>query len=206
MKIKCPQCLLENLKGSKFCQECGFELSPENLKKVKTGIAASLHEEIEKIDDVIFRPKKREMFSKKPIERFVFIACVGTILGFIGIMVLASLSSEESQTTNIKTESATFPISYLNIVDSDLIYDDYFESYFTGTIKNFYSRAARNVSVRLDFYYDKDLKRHFDTRIVTIWNGAEENGAFSFQVPINFYPRDHQSWWTWKIESADYGL
>ncbi len=196
--------MFENLKGSKFCQECGFELTSENLKKVKT-IAASLHEEIEKIDDVIFRPKKKEMFSKKPIERFVFIACVGTILGFIGITVLASLSSEKSQTTNIKTESATFPISHLNITDYDIIYDDYFESYFVGTLKNAYSGAARNVSVRLDFYYDEALKRHFDTRIVTIWSGAEANGAFSFQVPINFYPRG-QSWWTWKIESADYDL
>ena len=114
-------------------------------------------------------------------------------------MILAYLPTEE------QTEPAIFPISYLNITDYDVIFDDYGESYFVGTLKNAYSKAARNVKVRLDFYYDEAMKRHFDTRNSIIENGAEANGAFSFKVPITFYPQD-LFWWIWKIESADYGL
>ena len=199
MKIKCSQCSFENINGSEFCQECGYKLSPENLKKAKTGIATSLHEEIEKIDDVIFKPKEGKSLFKKIL---LWILIIGG-LGFVGLMILGSLPSDESSTTEEQTETATFPISYLNITDYDVIFDDYTESYFVGTLKNAYSKAASNVKVRLDFYRDEALKQHFDTRTVTINNGAEANGAFSFKVPLTFYPQD-LFWWLWKIESASF--
>jgi len=59
--------------------------------------------------------------------------------------------------------------------------------------------------LRLDFYYDKALTQLFDTRKVVIENGVEANGAFSFEKPLYFYPKD-QYWWVWKIEGADYDL
>ena len=201
MKIKCPRCSFENIKSSEFCQECGYKLSLENLKKAEAGIATSLHEEIEKIDDVIFKPKKGKSLFKKIILWTLIIRGVG----FVGLMVLGSLPSDESSTTEEQTEPATFPVSYLNITDYDVIYDDYGESYFVGILKNAYSKVARNVKVRLDFYYDEALKRHLDTRNVVIESGAEPNGAFSFEKPLYFYSAD-QYWWIWKIESADYGL
>lgn len=204
MKIKCPQCSYANLKGSEFCQECGYKLSPKKLEttgKNQTGLATSLHEEIEKIDDVIFKPKKKKSLIKKI---FLWVLIIGGV-GFGGLILFALFPGEDGDITTVQTEPAAFPISYLNIIDYDIIFDDYGESFFMGTLKNAYSIAARNVKVRLDFYRDEGLKQHFDTRTVTINNGAEANGAFSFEVPLTFYPQD-LFWWLWKIESADYGL
>lgn len=204
MKIKCPQCSYTNLKGSEFCQECGHKLNLREIeatKKNKTRIATSLHEEIEKIEDVIFKPTRK----KNPIKKIFLWVLIVSSVGFLSLILLASLPGEESDITTNQTETETFPISYLNITDHEIIYDDYDESYFVGTLKNTYSKAARNVKVRLDFYYDEAMKRHFDTRNAIIEKGAEASGAFSFEVPINFYPQD-QYWWIWKIESADYDL
>jgi len=201
MKIKCPQCYFENLKGSRFCQECGYNF--KNLKETRDEETKSLHKEIEKIDDVIFQPKKKRVSLKNIIiGTFVLGALV-----FIGLLFLAPLPANDStsDSTTITENPITFPIIFLNITDYKIIYDDYGESYFVGTLKNAYSKAARNVRVRLDFYYDKDLTHLFDTRKVVIENGAEANGAFSFEKPLYFYPQD-QYWWIWKIEGADYGL
>jgi len=200
MKIKCPQCYFENLKGSRFCQECGYNF--KNLKETRDEETKSLHKEIEKIDDVIFQPKKKSIsFKNIIIGVFVF----GPLV-FVGLLVLVGLYySDTSNKASYIESSVTFPISYLNITDYKIIYDDYGESYFIGTLKNAYSKAVRNVKVRLDFYYDKALTQLFDTRKVVIENGAEANGAFSFKKPLYFYPQG-QYWWVWKIEGADYGL
>jgi len=205
MKIECPKCSYKNLLGSEYCQECGTNLS--KLEKRKESKPESdnkkpIHKEIEEISDVIFKPKKKRSLA----SWFVIIVFIGLGL-FALFLVLASFSEDISSpdTSTTIEESADFPISYLNITDYDVIFDDYGESYFVGTLKNAYSRAARNVKIRLDFYYDEALKRHFDTRNAIIKNGAEAKGAFSFEVPLNFYPQD-QFWWIWEIESADYGL
>jgi len=205
MKIKCPQCSFENLKESEFCQECGYKLSSkkiETIEKSRTGLAASLHEEIEKIDDVIFKPKKKGVSFKNII---IGVVVVGA-LAFTGLLLLASFTPGESGTDEqITSEPTAFPISYLNITDYEIQYDDSGESYFVGVLKNTYSKAVRNVRVRLDFYHDEALSKHFDTRNTIIESGAEPNGAFSFQIPLTFYPQDF-FWWIWKIKSADYGL
>ncbi len=204
MKIKCPQCCSENLKGSRFCQECGYDFKNLKEKETKDEEAKSLHKEIEKIDDVIFQPKKKGIsFKNILIGTFVL-----GVLGFIGLLFfLASPPANDStlDPTTTTENSTTFPISYLNITDYKIIYEDYGESYFVGTLKNAYSKAVRNVRVRLDFYHDKALTQLFDTRKVVIENGAEANGAFSFEKPLYFYPQD-QYWWIWKIEGADYDL
>jgi hypothetical protein len=207
MKIKCSKCLYDNLENSKYCQECGTELIQEEEEvknkqvRVKVDDKKPLHKYVEEIDDVIFKPKKRDSLFKK-ILLWTLIICV---LGFASLMLFAFLTSEDDSITTTQIEPTTFPISYLNIVDYEVIFDNYGESYFEGTLKNTYLKAARNVKVRLDFYYDEAMRRHFDTRNVTIKNGAEANGAFSFEIPLNFYPQD-QFWWIWKIEGADYGL
>ena len=205
MKIKCPQCYFENLEGSRFCQECGYDF--RNIKETKGKEVKSLHEEIEKVDDVIFQPKKKRVSFKNIIIGIIIGTFVLGALGFIGLLFLASLpaNNSASDSTTITENPITFPISFLNITDYKIIYDDYGESYFVGTLKNAYSKAVRNVRVRLDFYYDKSLTQLFDTRKVVIENGAEANGAFSFKKPLYFYPQ-YQYWWVWKIEGADYGL
>jgi len=189
MRIKCPQCSFENLEESNFCQECGYNL--RNINETEVEETKSIHEEIEEIDDVIFQPKKKRISFKNIIIGVL----VFGFLVFVGLLVLAGLYNSDT----------SFPISYLNITDYKIIYDDYGESYFVGTLKNAYSKAVRNVRVRLDFYYDKALTQLFDTRKVVIENGAEANGAFSFVKPLYFYPQN-QYWWIWKIEGADYDL
>jgi len=200
MKIKCSKCGFNNLEESEYCQECGCNLS----NKIKTKQAkekGSLYKEIKAIEDVIFKPKKKGISIKNILIGILVIGGVS----FGGLMLLALLPSGEGDTTTVQTEPATFPISYLNITDYNIIFDDYGESFFVGTLKNAYSKATRNVKVRLDFYRDEALKQHFDTRTVTINNGAEPSGAFSFEIPLTIYTQDLY-WWLWKIESADYGL
>lgn len=207
MKIKCPECFYENLEDSEYCQECGAKLiqDEEKTKNSQAEVEASdkkpLHKYVEEIEDVIFRPKKKT----SPIKKFFLWVLVIIVLIFSGWMLSVFLSAGENDTALTQTEPTTFPISYLNIVDYEIIFDDYGDSYFAGTLKNAYLEAARNVKVRLDFYYDEALKQHFDTRNTIIENGVEANGAFSFEIPLNFYPQD-QFWWIWKIESADYDL
>ena len=204
MKIKCPQCSFENLEGSTFCQECGYNLRSKKPQPITSKITTSIHEEIEKIDDVIFKPKKKGVLKKI----IAWILIIG-VVGFVGLILLASLPAEEVDTTSSQSEAQSdpevFPITYLNITDYEIIYDDYAESYFTGTLKNAYSKAALNVKVRLDFFHDEAMKRIFDTRNVVIQNGAEANGAFSFEIALSFNPQGVY-WWFLKIEGADYGL
>jgi len=200
MKIKCPDCSYSNLEKSEFCQNCGYDLTKKGSSNKNE--AKSIHEQIEDIDDIIFKPKKKGISIK---NIFIGLVVLGAI-GFIGLLILAAVpTNEDNSNEQITSEPTTFPISYLNIADYEILYDDAGESFFTGVLKNTYTKAARNVKVRLDFYYDEALKKHFDTRNTIIENGAEQNGAFSFQIPLTFYPQD-KYWWVWKIESADYGL
>lgn len=201
MKTKCPDCGYDNLDKSRYCQNCGYDLSKKSdvSKKSET---KTLHEQIEDIDDIIFKPKKKGVSLKNIIIGVVVLGA----LGFIGLIILAALPADQSTSNEQSTsEPTSFPISYLNITDYEILYDDAGESYFTGILKNTYSKAARNVKVRLDFYYDEALKKHFDTRNTIIESGAESDGAFSFEVPLTFYPQGDY-WWVWKIEGADYGL
>lgn len=201
MKTKCPDCDYGNLEKSKYCQNCGYDLSKKSGASEKSKVE-TLHEQIEDIDDIIFKPKKKGVSLKNII---IGVLVLG-VLGFVGILILAAIPTDENTTSEQSVSDPTnFPISYLTIADYEILYDDAGESYFTGILKNTYSKAARNVKVRLDFYYDEALKRHFDTRITIIESGAESNGAFSFEVPLTFYPQGNY-WWVWEIEGADYGL
>lgn len=201
MKTKCSECGYNNLDNSRYCQNCGDDLS-EKSDDSKKSDTKTLREQVEDIDDIIFKPRKKDISLKNII---IGVVVLGT-LGFIGIIILAALPTDQN-TSNEQSaaEPTSFPISYLNITDYEILYDDAGESYFTGILKNNYSKAVRNVKVRLDFYYDEALKKHFDTRYAIIESGAESNGAFSFEVPLTFYPQG-KYWWIWKIERADYEL
>ena len=176
MKTKCPDCGYDNLEKSKYCQNCGYDLAKKG-DVPKKAEAKTLHEQIEDIDDIIFKPKKKGISLKNIIIGVVVLGA----LGFIGLIILAALPTDQN-TSNEQSaaEPTSFPISYLNITDYEILYNDAGESYFTGILKNTYSKAARNVKVRLDFYYDEALKKHFDTRNTIIESGAESDGAFSF--------------------------
>ncbi len=201
MKTKCPDCDYSNLEKSKYCQNCGYDLSKKSGASEKSE-AKTLHEQIEDLDDIIFKPKKKGVSLKNII---IGVLVLGG-LGFVGILILAAIPTDENITSEQSvSEPTNFPISYLTITDYEILYDDAGESYFTGILKNTYSKAARNVKVRLDFYYDEALKKHFDTRNTIIESGAVSNGAFSFEVPLTFYPQGDY-WWVWEIEGADYGL
>lgn len=201
MKTKCPDCDYSNLEKSKYCQNCGYDLSKKSGASEKSEVK-TLHEQIEDIDDIIFKPKKKGVSLKNII---IGVLVLGA-LGFVGIFILAAIPTNENTTSEQSvSEPTNFPISYLTITDYEILYDDAGESYFTGILKNTYSKAARNVKVRLDFYYDEALKKHFDTRNTIIESGAVSNGAFSFEVPLTFYPQGVY-WWVWEIEGADYGL
>jgi hypothetical protein len=196
MILKCSNCGYTNIENSKFCRDCGknliFSKSHNNEKTFYT--------EIKTIEDVIFNPKKKKVSFVNIIVGLFVAGCL--IVGLLGIAII--YYSNDS-TPNTMSNSESFPITYLNISDGEVIYDENNESYFVGTLKNTYSKAARDVNIRLDFYRDEALKEHFDTRTQSIENGAEANGAFSFQLPLTFYPTG-KYWYTWKIEGAGYGM
>lgn len=157
------------------------------------------------IDDVIFKPKKNTNFVGNFFKIVFALIGIGAI-GFVILIIIAKLypsnqTSQDNTTTADNKELTSFPISYLSIENQEAKWIGE-ELYFIGTLKNSYSSAVKDVVVRLDWYKDKALTEIYDTRKVTIY-GAEENGAFSFQVPLNIYPPEG-TWWIFKIERADY--
>lgn len=200
MNIECPQCFLENLPGSSYCQECGSTLEV----KESTKPSGPITKEIEEVSDVIFKPRSK---SSRSTWLAILTSIIFVFFGLLLLLLLLPTSGDEEYVSNTTNEQrpVDFPISYLQITKPDIVYDNSDEPYFAGTLKNTYTEAVRNVKVRLDFYYDEALENYFDTRIVTINSGAESGGVFSFEVPLNFYPYD-EFWWIWEIEGADYAL
>lgn len=196
MTVKCTYCGYKNIENSKFCRDCGNKLNTFKKQDAKK----TFYNEIETIKDVIFIPKKKGLSVTNIIVGLFIAGCV-----LVGALGLAVIYYNDDTAVNTLIDPETFPITYLNIADGEIIYDDSDESYFVGTLKNTYTKAARKVLIRLDFYRDEALEKQFDTRSQIIENGAEANGAFSFQLPLTFYSQD-KYWYTWKIEGADYGM
>ena len=194
--MKCYKCGFVNEIGSQFCQECGAK--QKKTTKRKGGVYAEIKEEI---NDVIFQPEKRRFSWIKAI----FITGGAIVLLFI---VLIWIGSSESyvDTTGVDNQetsgvATSFPIQYLelNNVVAEWINEDL---YLSGTLKNNYDQAVKDVSVRVDFYWDQAQKQLFDTRYITII-GAAAKGAFSFSEALYAYPTK-QFWYTYLVESASY--
>lgn len=90
MKIKCSQCFFENLEGSEFCQNCGYKLSfkvaQETVDKDTQEIKKSIDEEIEKIEDVIFKPKKQK---NKLLD--LILLMITALFIFFGFLMITAL-------------------------------------------------------------------------------------------------------------------
>lgn len=202
--MKCQECSYDNLPHSDFCQNCGFSLKKHPHKEDESPVS-SIRQEIEKIDDVIFKPKKNGSFIGKALKLFFVIAGIGFV-GLVGlIFLIAVFDSETPSTSNadsIETDSTTFPIGYLEIqdLDSDWVGQQF---YISGVLKNSYSLGAKDISVRVDFYKDENEEELFDTRYITIL-GVIANGAYSFEEPVYINPYDGRFWYVTQIESADY--
>lgn len=200
--MKCLRCGFANDTDSKFCEECGNQLehvTPRN-KSSRVGQKSQTHtmsRQISDVEDVIFKPKH------KPIAwGNVFGAILLVLIG--GFFFLVWLGSDDTGTSTATdstyTEQTSFPITYLTINNQDLKWIGE-ELYFIGTLHNKYTEAVKSTYVRLDFYKDKALTKLIDTRLVDV-GGTLPSGAFSFQVPVNFYQND-QYWWTWKVMEAE---
>ena len=196
--MKCKKCEFDNLKGSTYCQECGVKfIKRKVIKKKKTsseqekkeGVFESINQNLD--DDVVFEAKKKRV----GVREFIKISLIVIGVGFLGLIVLWMMSPEE--------DTSAFPLEYLDITENEIYYDNEGESYLMGVLHNDYTEDVKNVAIRLDFYRDEALKRHFDTRTQILEYGAEAMGAFSFETPLYIYP-DEQYWWTWIIEGADY--
>jgi|GEM_PF-3376653 len=203
--MKCGNCSFDNLPDSVFCQKCGTPLKKHSTDKPKTK-EKSFRQEIEKIDDVIFHPKKKSSSVGNIIKLFLIVGGIGFV-GLVGLIILDSSYSEEvlptDKTTNtVEIDLTSFPVSYLEIkdLDSEWIGQQF---YVKGILKNSHSSPALDVRVRVDFYKDEDLQELFDTRYVTILV-VPANGAYSFKEPVFINPYDGQFWYITRIESAEY--
>ena len=112
--MKCPKCDFENLSSSEFCQECGFDLS--NKEYIK-----SLHKEMEEIDDVIFKPKKKKGSFLKVI--FIILSILGGL--FILLVIWYSIFPVEDSSTE-----------YSDSPSSETVYNDNWKT-FTSTEQGF---------------------------------------------------------------------
>lgn len=203
--MKCTNCSFDNLPHSEFCQECGASLKKQSSGESKAQ-EKSLRQEIEKIDDVIFHPKKKGSFIGNIIKLSLIVGGVGFI-GLVGLIILGSLYPDESTSTDTTTNTVeadltSFPVGYLEIkdLDSEWIGQQF---YVKGVLKNSYSSPAGNVRVRVDFYKDKNQQQLFDTRYITLL-GVSANGAYSFDEPVYINPYDGQFWYVTQVESAEY--
>ena len=197
MKKKCAKCGFENLEDSEFCQECGTQLTLKTESK-----SYSFNEGIEKIEDVVFKPKKKG-FVGRIIKLFLILA-----ICFIGLIVFVMLlpTNESTQTGTKNTNDVdltSFPINELSIEELDAEWVGQ-QLYIKGILKNNYSNPAKNVGIRVDFYKDKEMKQLFDTRYITVV-GVSAKGAYNFNEPIDINePPSQQPWYNVQIESAEY--
>ncbi len=195
--MKCPNCSFKNISDSKFCQRCGYEIGKNRQTKIDKIYQKNTSDT--KIDDVIFKPKKKQNVVLR-IIKLVLIS--GVVFTALVVAVLIFIPSEDSDYVPLDSQiQNVFPVSYLSLEEADIKFISD-EAYLVGILHNKYSKAARNVVVRVDFFKDKASQKKFDTRRVSIEYGAEANGAFSFQIPLNIYP-EGQFWWVWTIEGAD---
>lgn len=188
--MKCPECSLINKKDGRYCRRCGTALD-----------SGAQPQKTDDLSDVIFTPKKKSV----SFGNILLLLLIFGVVGFLGLIWLASSdsgSASPAQNNAGQQLPLSFPIEYLEIEDADIEWHGE-EPYFVGVLKNRYSRTARDVAVRLDFYRDQTTNRHFDTRRTVIEYGVDARGAFSFQVPLSIYPSG-QFWYTWEIESAKY--
>jgi len=81
MKTECPDCGYNNLEKSEFCQNCGYDLSKKGDVSKKSDVK-TLHEQIEDIDDIIFKPKKKGVSLPK------IILIIFSVLGGIFILLV----------------------------------------------------------------------------------------------------------------------
>lgn len=202
--MKCQECSYENLSHSSYCQECGTPLKKSQSKKDNTSPENSIRHEIERLDDVIFKPKKNGGFVSRAIKIFFVLAGIGFI-GLIGLGILVAVFSDDNtsySTDPVETDLTSFPLGYLEIqeLDSEWVGQQF---YISGVLKNSYSTGASDVKVRVDFYKDENEEELFDTRYITIL-GVSANGAYSFDEPVYINPYDGRFWYVTQIESAEY--
>lgn len=200
MNMKCPNCSYKNLPNSIFCQECGTSIEKQPYKEVNSQEKSFRHE-IEKIEDIIFTPKKKTHTIRNLLLIISF---------FVIIIIFAVISENNTNNNSTSTDNATdsqidltsFPISKLQIeeLNSEWVGQ---QLYIKGILKNSYSLPAGNIKVRVDFYKDKNNQQLFDTRYMTMI-GVSANGAFRFNEPIYINPYYEQFWYFAQIESAEF--
>ena len=198
--MKCPSCSVVNLEGSEFCQNCGNKLIASTTSEYKVEKRPKkLHEQIEELDDVIFKPKKKRSAVVKTL-----LALVGLgLLGFGGLLFLAYLYPEKAPVEEPPVESTVFP-AYQIVVDelgAEWVGQTF---HLKGILKNNYSQSAGNVKVRVDFFKDEEMTQLFDTRYVTI-TSVSANGAYSFNEPVYIEnPTAELFWYTAQVQEAEY--
>lgn len=184
--MKCKDCLFENPEGSKFCENCGVSLHHDTQ--------SPHHRMIHELDDVIFTPKKKTQFLRNFIIIFIVL-----ILGLAGV-ALMEVNQHQVQSNLYNPDPAQTTLNNISIENDSMKWIGQ-ELYYVGTLKNKNSFPITDVVVRLDLYKDKNSENLFDTRKITV-SGAEADGAFSFEIPVNAYPTS-QFWWTKVIESTN---
>lgn len=200
--MKCFRCGFANDSDSKFCEECGNTLEHVVKKRrssrgVINSSSRAISRQISEVEDVIFKPTHKS-FSWGNVLGAIALLIIGGL--FLLFLVDSDEWSNNTSTDSVYTSEISFPTTYLTINNHDLEWVGE-ELYFIGTLQNRYTEAVRSTYVRIDFYRDEALTKLIDTRLVDV-GGTLSKGAFSFQVPVNFYLND-QYWWTWSIVDAE---
>ncbi len=185
----CDNCKHLNEKDNKYCIKCGFLLTKKRRKT----------------EDILFVPEGNKSHTVRNIFLFIFFGSISFLLLLIVIDTNTIKSSRSPTDTHLAVSPEVFPLSYLSIknIDSNWIgTGDGAYLNIIGTLTNEYSISAKNVQLRVDFYYDKNDQELFDTRYVTV-PGVSYNGAFTFKEPIYGFSPTKQFWFRVRVISAD---
>lgn len=185
----CSHCGKQNDSDSKFCIHCGSRLHEV------TGNP--------KAEDILFVPEKKS----HTLRNTLIVIAVVVFLFFLIIGISSSsnnTNSSNSYDISPTPFSSSFPLYQLSIKNLDSEWSGYSNNilHIKGTLLNDSSEPAQNISIRIDFYKDKENSDLFDTRYITL-TGVASNGAFSFNEPVLGFTADYPFWFQASITNAE---
>jgi len=192
----CKNCNFKNKKGSKFCQNCGEELTTKTgvLENKKTESTRKIN--IDEINDVIFEPKKAD----RSLLIFSIVLIIALVIGALGIVVIFSSPSSNQNNQQTSQENpllVCLELSNQSVQGSSIYQPD---PTFKATLYNDCGKSVSNVVVKINLYdssVQSTTEKPEDTEYVTVANflGDGDSTSINGTFKTNFDTTNDFRWY-----------